>query len=80
MLRKGAPTAFVSIKGLYKDSSKVTIIENMLQGFLKSLEANGTFAESGELIRYFLYIVVLREFALCYSVNLSLVGKVIALT
>ena len=49
MLRKGAPTAFVSVKGLYKDTNKVKTIEKMLLGFLQCLETHGTFVESGKL-------------------------------
>jgi len=43
MFRKGMPSLFVSIRGLYADSEKSKIIEEMILGYLKNLKSSQKF-------------------------------------
>ncbi|XP_022099558.1 N-alpha-acetyltransferase 15, NatA auxiliary subunit-like [Acanthaster planci] len=52
MLRKGVPTAFVSIKGLYREPWKVEVIERLVLSYLECLQSKSKFskdATDGEL-------------------------------
>ncbi|XP_071786525.1 N-alpha-acetyltransferase 15, NatA auxiliary subunit-like [Asterias amurensis] len=44
LLRKGVPTAFVSVKGLYKESWKGEVIERIVLGYLECLESDSRFS------------------------------------
>lgn len=45
-LRKGVPPLFNNLRGLYKDPSKVSIIEQTLLGYVKNLPTIGYFCEA----------------------------------
>ncbi|ODN00856.1 N-alpha-acetyltransferase 16, NatA auxiliary subunit [Orchesella cincta] len=44
-LEKGAPTLFTDLRPLYKNPSKVVIIQNLVEGFVTQLEKNSKFSE-----------------------------------
>ncbi|KAJ3292600.1 N-alpha-acetyltransferase 16, NatA auxiliary subunit [Borealophlyctis nickersoniae] len=43
MFRKGVPSLFISLKDLYADKERATIIEEVVVGYANGLEKNGTF-------------------------------------
>ncbi|XP_038056250.1 N-alpha-acetyltransferase 15, NatA auxiliary subunit-like isoform X2 [Patiria miniata] len=45
MLRKGVPTAFVSVKGLYREPWKVEVIQRIVLGYLDCLETDSKFSK-----------------------------------
>ena len=47
-LRRGVPPLYVSLKPLYKDAEKVKVIEQLVTGYLKSLEECQKFAPFGK--------------------------------
>eukprot|EP00112_Aurelia_sp_Birch-Aquarium-sp1_P001688 Seg1183.1 transcript_id=Seg1183.1/GoldUCD/mRNA.D3Y31 product="N-alpha-acetyltransferase 15 NatA auxiliary subunit" protein_id=Seg1183.1/GoldUCD/D3Y31 len=48
-LRKGVPSLFVNMRGLYGDKKKVEILENMLASYEKNLETQQSFHDDGEI-------------------------------
>jgi N-alpha-acetyltransferase 15/16, NatA auxiliary subunit len=48
MLRKGVPSTFVNIKGLYADESKRSIIVELVTSYLAELQDNGSSLANGE--------------------------------
>lgn len=46
LLRKGVPALFNSCKGLYKDASRVAVIEELVVGYIASLRKTGKFPGS----------------------------------
>lgn len=46
-LQKGVPPLFTDIRGLYKYTEKVKIIEKLMIGYLKNLHETGYLSEKG---------------------------------
>lgn len=49
-LHKGVPPLFVDLRSLYKDKSKVTIIEELMDKYVTSLNESGRFSEEGIIL------------------------------
>jgi len=47
-LRKGVPPSFVSIKSIYKDTTKVKVIEDLVLSYVENLKESGKFNSKGE--------------------------------
>ncbi|KAJ3102267.1 hypothetical protein HDU96_009704 [Phlyctochytrium bullatum] len=48
LFRKGVPSVFVSIRGLYEKKEKKDVVENLLLGYEKNLKSSGRFTEEDD--------------------------------
>ena len=86
LLEKGAPSAFASLKSLYKDAAKVAVIEKQIMADLASLRASSTFAGDAEkanpsTLLWMLYFVAQHEDKLSrWTKALTLIDEALAHT